>query len=367
MFNSVFRHASLYIIGLIVCFLFLMVSSAPVSAIHWQDSVEEARKKQAETARPVMLYFYTDWSRWCDRLKNYTLEDEQVEALSRKFYCAKIDLGQGKPSTNKSLIEHYKVVDLPTIVFIGWNDSVIKRQSGYLPPDQLARDMDDALKDEKDFQRTLVILRKQRHNVELNRKAALAYLKREQLEKAFPYSSKVPDDLEISSYIALAYLERAELGKALLFAEKVLEKDSENSTRLLPKLHLELGAAYAHQACADQLEWEPENRVDLLENYQKAAEHLKTVINLYPKSDVYELAHLYLAVAHASQWEFKKSIDILERLAKQTTNEKMKFQTQMMLKRVKHLERFYKTTSIINTNYVLGAVKDLANVIKNDK
>ena len=58
MFNSVFRRISLGV-------LLLMVGTVPTliagEGVKWEKSLEDGMKKAAETGKPVMLDFYTDW------------------------------------------------------------------------------------------------------------------------------------------------------------------------------------------------------------------------------------------------------------------------------------------------------------------
>ena len=65
MFNSVFYKRVPYLTGLAI---FLMIAVAiPVIAqeekaqVEWGTSIEEAMKQSAETGKPVMMDFYTDW------------------------------------------------------------------------------------------------------------------------------------------------------------------------------------------------------------------------------------------------------------------------------------------------------------------
>lgn len=63
MFNSVFHRYSPYLAGLTV--LLLMAVSIPVQAegekVEWGTSIEKAMSQAAETGKPVMMDFYTDW------------------------------------------------------------------------------------------------------------------------------------------------------------------------------------------------------------------------------------------------------------------------------------------------------------------
>lgn len=63
MINSVLHHHSPYLAGLTV--LMLMAVCMPVLAegdkVEWRNTIEEATKQSAETGKPIMMDFYTDW------------------------------------------------------------------------------------------------------------------------------------------------------------------------------------------------------------------------------------------------------------------------------------------------------------------
>ncbi len=58
MFNSVSRRISLSALLLIVG---TALATAAHAEIQWSESVEESLSKAAETGKPIMMDFYTDW------------------------------------------------------------------------------------------------------------------------------------------------------------------------------------------------------------------------------------------------------------------------------------------------------------------
>ncbi len=72
MFNSVFYRHGTYLTGLAI--LLMIAVAIPAIAqdaqdaqetektqVQWGTSIEEAMKQAAETGKPVMMDFYTDW------------------------------------------------------------------------------------------------------------------------------------------------------------------------------------------------------------------------------------------------------------------------------------------------------------------
>ncbi len=275
-------------------------------------------------------------------------------------------------------------------MFIGPDGGVITKKVGYAPPAQFTPVMEEALKKEMKFQVKLAKFKEMPDDIELNREIAIFYLQRQQFEKAMPISEKMPDDVELNrgigiyylgknefekallisekmpddvelnrgigiyylgknefekallistkmpddvklnNEIALAYLGQRQLEKALPFSKKVIENDPKNTSGFLPTLHIQLGVAYGNQ-----IQGKAEDVA--AENTKMALMHFQKVIDTYPKSGVYEIAQLYLGVTYSISKQYDKSIEVLEKLANHTTDERMKLNAEANLKRVKEL------------------------------
>ena len=63
MFKPVFHPTSAYLTGFVV--LLLMVGTIPAlvasEEIQWRETLEDTMLEAAETGKPVMMDFYTDW------------------------------------------------------------------------------------------------------------------------------------------------------------------------------------------------------------------------------------------------------------------------------------------------------------------
>lgn len=58
MFNSVFRRISLGVLLLLVSTVPALIAS---DEIKWEKTLEDSMTKAAETGKPMMMDFYTDW------------------------------------------------------------------------------------------------------------------------------------------------------------------------------------------------------------------------------------------------------------------------------------------------------------------
>ena len=194
----------------------------------------------------------------------------------------------------------YGVAGYPAVLFVSPDGGLIKSHSGYLPPDQFAPVMEDALKVEAEFQ--------------------------EKLEKL----EAKPDDAKRNAEVALIYLERKQLEKGVLFSEKAFEYDPKNRSKLIPKLHNQLGLTYGmllETADAEKAE----------EYFEKSVSHFKVLIDKYPNSDLYEPAQYYLGVTYAIREHYADAIAVLEKLTHHATDRNIRQSAEAMLDRVKDM------------------------------
>ncbi len=245
-------------------------------------------------------------------------------------------------------------------MFIGPDGGVITKKVGYAPPAQFTPVMEEALEKEAEFQAKLAKLKEMPDDITLNRDIAILYLQRQQIEKALPIGEKIPDDVELNrefgiyylgkkefekallisekmpddiklnNEFAIAYLRQGQLEKARPFGKKVFEKDPKNESGLLPNLHIQHGIAYGNQI---------RNKAEdvAAENTKMAVMHFQKVINTYPKSDIFELAQLYLGITYSISKQYDKSIEVFEKLVNHATEERMKQSAEANLQRVKQL------------------------------
>jgi thiol:disulfide interchange protein len=108
--------------------------------VTWLTSYEEAMTAAKKNKQPVMIDFYADWCGWCKRLDSDTYIDKDVVALASEFVSLKLDA-----DVEGDLSSRYKVVGLPTILFIDADGKEIHRVVGYRPPADFVKEMNSAL------------------------------------------------------------------------------------------------------------------------------------------------------------------------------------------------------------------------------
>ena len=212
----------------------------------------------------------------------------------------KINLSYPDDMEAQNAARRYGIRNIPTITFLSKDGGLIAERIGFLPPEEFAPVMENALQAEAAFQEKLAKLK------------------------------EMPDDVKLNGEVALTYLERQQLEEAIPFSEKTLKGDADNTTGLLPKLHTALGAAYGMTPDED------ENA----EAYRdKAVTHFRSVIDSYPKSDVYEPAQFYLGVVYAIQEKYDKSIEVLEKLVQHATDDNIRMAAEAQLEQVRDLSQ----------------------------
>ena len=186
--------------------------------------------------------------------------------------------------------------------------------------------------DDVKLNREIAILYVQRHQIEkaepilemmpddidLNREFGIFYLSKNEIEKALKISEMMSDDVKLNYEFAVTYLEQGQIEKALPYSQKVLDKDPDNTTGLLPNLHLEIGATYASMIQSSFSK-------DAKKYGKNAVKYLQTVIEKYPDSnDIFEHAQFHLGVTYSHTGDFDKSIEVLEKLMNHATDELIK-------------------------------------------
>lgn len=75
-------------------FLLIAVNGMGQQQINWLDG-EELNQKFSAEQKPVLLFFYTDWCKYCKMQENTTFQDSIVIAtLNQNYYAMKVNAEQ---------------------------------------------------------------------------------------------------------------------------------------------------------------------------------------------------------------------------------------------------------------------------------
>jgi thioredoxin-related protein len=105
----------------------------------YNDALEVGRKDN----KYVMVVFYTDWCKWCKKMKDETMADPAVSAyLKNNFAVTRVNAESSSTVIHEmrkvsmiELAEAYGVTQFPTVWFLEPGGQKAKPLNGYLPPE----------------------------------------------------------------------------------------------------------------------------------------------------------------------------------------------------------------------------------------
>ncbi|UCD54877.1 MAG: thioredoxin fold domain-containing protein [Candidatus Omnitrophota bacterium] len=122
-------------------FLFQAVSTY---AISWNTRLESSLRKAELQKKPIMIYFYTDWCGWCEKLERETYSDSKVSKLARKFISIKVN-----GDRERDIVKKYNIRGYPAVIFLSSDGNIMQRIGGYMDPGDFARIMQNILRKTK--------------------------------------------------------------------------------------------------------------------------------------------------------------------------------------------------------------------------
>lgn len=102
------------------------------NSLNSSDNYEQSLENAKVENKSIVLVFDQKSCSWCEVFKRNTLENQEViDNLNSKFITVIVDINK-----NPEVASKYSVYGTPTIIFLDSNANEIKRNEGYLPPDE---------------------------------------------------------------------------------------------------------------------------------------------------------------------------------------------------------------------------------------
>jgi len=218
----------------------LAFSNDRKETLHWETDWNKALKEAAQSQRPVLMDFYTDWCPPCKKLAGSTFTDK---TMIDYFYKENYVLIKVNPEKDRIAEEKFKVYSYPTLLIFNTAGVEIDRILGF----RTAADLIKALEDIKKGIGTLEDLLRRLEKVK---------------------DDRTKDSFELRWEVMSKYIASADYPQALAHAEKIIELDRDNSLKQASLALYQKG--YIHY------KWK---------KYKKALEILTGICETYPNSD----------------------------------------------------------------------------------
>jgi thioredoxin:protein disulfide reductase len=112
------------------------VVAGPVAGPEWMSDLEQAKSRAKTGNRRLVIDFYADWCRACVELDEKTWPQPEVVAALGDFVSVKVDFTRGGTAVD-ALKKQYRIIGMPTVVFLDPDGAEIGRFSGFLPAGDL--------------------------------------------------------------------------------------------------------------------------------------------------------------------------------------------------------------------------------------
>jgi thioredoxin:protein disulfide reductase len=107
--------------------------------LEWNTNLQQsfviAKKKQ----KPLILDFTADWCSACKELEAMTFSNQKISnKLKNNWILARVDATTDSKEL-RSVLQKYKVLGFPTVIFFSPSGKELNRFSGFIPPDKFSK------------------------------------------------------------------------------------------------------------------------------------------------------------------------------------------------------------------------------------
>jgi len=118
---------------------FVLPFAGPKQNVVWDTYSAEKVETAKAAGQPVIFDFYADWCIPCHELDRFTYSDPQVITALDRFLRIKVDLTDTEAPEAQELVEKYKIIGVPTIVFLDGQGNEVEdaRTNGFIDASEM--------------------------------------------------------------------------------------------------------------------------------------------------------------------------------------------------------------------------------------
>jgi thioredoxin-related protein len=130
------------VLVVVVLFVYYSINAAPlvsdekytyIADIKWYKTYDEGAKVARDTGKPMFLYFWAIWCKYCEKFHTEVYPDPEVSRyLKEEFVLVAVDLDE-----NKEDAQRFGVQFPPHLIFLSPEGKIITRIPGFVQKDVL--------------------------------------------------------------------------------------------------------------------------------------------------------------------------------------------------------------------------------------
>lgn len=258
--------------------------------IDWMTDYDAAVAQAGTTDRHIIAEFSTDWCKWCKKMEDSTFSDPQVIALGKQFLFLRINA-----EVDTALANRFHVSGYPTVILLEKAGNEVDRILGFEPPAEFAETI-------KGF---------------YEGKGTFWVLEKDNREK--------PNDPKTLYLMGKKQAERGDIENARLQFGRVIQLDKKNSSGYADDAQFQLAILQRKE-----------------QNWYKAVEAFRTVVNDYPESELTEDAQIYIGWLYAKAGDSQEAIKSYKKFLKDFSKSS---ETNWVKQQIQQLEQDSKDKS----------------------
>lgn len=139
---SGFRVFKYVLSVLVIALAVYLILPSDYNSIPWKKYNEKDFKAALGSNDKIIIDFYADWCIPCKELDRFTFTDDRVIDATSSYKAFKADLTKSNSSEVEALRKEFKIVGVPTVLLIGSDGNEVERITGFLPPEEFLKKLE---------------------------------------------------------------------------------------------------------------------------------------------------------------------------------------------------------------------------------